>query len=195
MLNHCDMTDKQLARAGADGDRAAFDEIMNRYLRRITTYAAARTNNIHDAEDIAQETFLRLLRYIGTFDDKYPFHTWLYTIAYRVTVSYYRQKRTVNLSDEAVSGLTSDHDELLDNDWIWDAARKIGSEYFTVLWLYYKEDMSTAQIAKVMNRTHVWVRVSLHRGRKKLTSMLAGGKAEAAGRKWCTEKQIRIERI
>ncbi|WP_186804870.1 RNA polymerase sigma factor [Limihaloglobus sulfuriphilus] len=189
------MTDKQLARAAANGDRAAFDEIMNRYLRRITMYAAARTNNIHDAEDIAQDTFLRLLQYIDTFDDKYPFHTWLFTIAYRVTISNYSKKRTVSLADVSVSDLISNQDESPDNDWIWGAARKIGNESFTVLWLYYKEEMSTAQIAKVMNRTHVWVRVSLHRSRNKLATILKNAKADNSGQKWCVKKKVSVERI
>ena len=94
--------DEELARLAAEGDHGAFDEIVRRYCRPLAQFIMKRTGVFQDAEDVVQETFLRFYQNIRSFDSRYPLKNWLYTIAYRVSISAYRRKRPVMLSQETI---------------------------------------------------------------------------------------------
>jgi RNA polymerase sigma-70 factor (ECF subfamily) len=98
---------------------------------------------------------------------------WLFTIAYRLIVSDYRKKRPKLISDEAVAQLPAKQTGLQENQWLWQAARELGPQAFTALWLRYKQQMSTNEIAYVMNKTKIMVRVLLHRSRIRLAEKIA----------------------
>ena len=70
--------DGELARLAADGDAAAFDEIYSRHRRFVYSLAVRMTGNQADAEDLTQESFVSVLRRIGSFRGEASFTTWLY---------------------------------------------------------------------------------------------------------------------
>jgi len=185
MGNHFQqMTNEELTEATADGKQAAFDEIVRRYCRGLTNFVACRTGTLEDAEDIVQETFLRAYQNIDTFEKLYSLKNWLFTIAYRLIVSGYRKKRPRQLSSEAVRQLSDGEAKSEDYEWVWQAVRKMGDEPFTVLWLYYKVDMTTSEIARVMNKSKVMVRVLLHRSRKRLAERISNQTETAEKTNW-----------
>ncbi|MHC4152872.1 MAG: RNA polymerase sigma factor [Planctomycetota bacterium] len=167
------MTDTQLARSVDCGDQAAFDEIVRRYCRPLTLFAVGRIGSVHDAEDIIQETFLRAYQNMDSFNTLYSLKNWLFTIAYRLIVSDYRKKRPKLLSDEAVAQLPAKQPGLQENQWLWQVTQKLGPQAFTALWLRYKQQMSTSEIAQIMNKTKIMVRVLLHRSRIRLAEHIA----------------------
>ncbi len=167
------MCDQELARTAAGGDRAAFDEIVRRYCQPLTLFAAGKTATLQDAEDIVQETFLRAYKYIHSFNSKYSLKNWLFTIAYRLIVSGYRKKRPQQLSDKAAVQLAAAEPNPQENQWVWEAAREMGIEAFTALWLRYKQDMTISEIAQVMKKTKISFRVLLHRSRIRLAKKIA----------------------
>ncbi|HEV2827418.1 MAG TPA: sigma-70 family RNA polymerase sigma factor, partial [Pyrinomonadaceae bacterium] len=69
--------DKELARLAADGDAAAFDEIYNRHRRFVYSLAVRMTGNQADAEDLTQESFVTVLRRVGSFRGEALFTSWL----------------------------------------------------------------------------------------------------------------------
>lgn len=79
-----DSEDRILAARVQDGDRAAFESLVQRYLRPIHAVAASFLSEQADVEDVAQETFLRALDRIRTYDPDRPFAPWLYQIARNV---------------------------------------------------------------------------------------------------------------
>jgi RNA polymerase sigma-70 factor (ECF subfamily) len=174
--NFQQMTDTQLARSVDCGDLAAFDEIVRRYCRPLTLFAVGRTGSVHDAEDIIQETFLRAYQNMDSFNTLYSLKNWLFTIAYRLIVSDYRKKRPKLISDETVTQIPAKQPGLQENQWLWQAARQLGPQAFTALWLRYKQQMSTSEIAQVMNKTKIMVRVLLHRSRIRLAEQIADQK-------------------
>jgi len=188
------MTDKELAQATACGGRGAFDEIVQRYCQQLTMFAVAKTANLEDAEDIVQETFLKAYQNIKSFDSKYSLKNWLLTITYRLIVSGYRKKRPQRLSDEAVVQLAVDEPNPQKNQWIWGAAGKMGVEAFTALWLRYKQDMSISEIAKVMKKTEIGVRVLLHRSRVRLAKQIADRPEIAKQSRWMGNRTVSLER-
>ena len=173
MNNHQQKCDEELVRAVVGGQRHAFDEIVLRYCQPLTLFAVAKTRTLQDAEDIVQETFLRAYKFIHTFKSKYSLKNWLFTIAYRLVVSEHRKKRPQPLSDKAAVQLEAAEPNPQKNQWLWDAAQKMGAEAFTALWLRYKEDMTISEIAQVMKKTKVSIRVLLHRSRMRLAKKIA----------------------
>ena len=86
-------TDEELAREARAGSRRSFEELARRYKRRLFVYLRPRVGSDQDAEDMVQETFLKLYRNIGGYDPAYRFSTWLYTSANRLAIDAYRKKR------------------------------------------------------------------------------------------------------
>jgi RNA polymerase sigma-70 factor (ECF subfamily) len=82
--------DLALVRAAAGGDEDAFAELVRRHQRRVFNLARALTGNEDEAEDLAQETFIRAFRGLARFRGDSAFTTWLY----RITVNVFRSGRS-----------------------------------------------------------------------------------------------------
>lgn len=74
------MTDGALVRRTLDGDARAFTELVDRHAAACLRYAARMLGDKSDAEDVAQETFLRAFKALDSYDDRLPFRTWLFSI-------------------------------------------------------------------------------------------------------------------
>ncbi|AQQ09138.1 Sigma-W factor [Sedimentisphaera cyanobacteriorum] len=164
--------DSTLARFASNGNRAAFDELAARFTGQLLIFASSKTNNYHDAEDIVQETMMKAYKNIENFNCKSSFKTWIFTIAYRTLVSNARKMRPALLNEESQQNLEIIEENDEDFGWVWEIARKLGQESFTVLWLKYKQEMSISQIAKVIGKTNAAARVMLYRSRKKMAKKL-----------------------
>jgi RNA polymerase sigma-70 factor (ECF subfamily) len=170
-------TDEELAREARAGSRRSFEELVNRYKRRLFAYLQPRLGSDEDAEDAVQDTFLKLYRNIGSYDPRYRFSTWLYTSAHRLAIDAFRKgtaartrlasEKAGDIPDPAAGGEPGSGGSRL-----WDAARALGPDRFRVLWLRYGEDMTIEEIAAVIGRTRLAVRVLLHRARTSLAGKL-----------------------
>ena len=190
------MTDNELARAAAgesDG-RAAFAEIIRRFNQPLAAFAVSKTANVQDAEDIVQETFLRAYQKIASFNSDYALKNWLYTIAYRLIISAYRKKRPQSLSEKATEQLAAAQPPIQDHQWLWQAVRQMSSEAFTVLWLRYQEDMTTSEIAQVMKKSKIMIRVLLHRSRVRLAKKLVNQPEIVEQSQWLRGRAAYLER-
>lgn len=78
------MDDAELVNAAAAGDRDAFDELVRRHQGPIVNLARAMTGGAADAEDLAQETFIRAWKSLGQFRRESTFRTWLHAVALNV---------------------------------------------------------------------------------------------------------------
>jgi RNA polymerase sigma-70 factor (ECF subfamily) len=175
-------TDEELAREARAGSRRSFEELAVRYRRRLFVYLRPRLGSDQDAEDMVQETLLKLYRNIGSYDPAFRFSTWLYTSATRLAISSFRKKRsaggTVRLEDvpevpdpKARTAAATEAAEL------WDAARTLGGSQFRALWLRYGEDLAVEEIARAMGKSRLAVRLLLHRARLNLMKKAGPGPA------------------
>jgi RNA polymerase sigma-70 factor (ECF subfamily) len=166
-------TDEELAREARAGSRPSFAELALRYKRRLFVYLRPRLGSDQDAEDMVQETFLKIFRNIESYDPAYRFSTWLYTSAHRLAISSYRKKKI------AAVALHPEHDGVLADPKtgksgamasteLWDAARTLGGSQFQGLWLRYGEDMDIEEIAAALGKSRLAVRLLLHRARTNL---------------------------
>jgi RNA polymerase sigma-70 factor (ECF subfamily) len=179
-------TDEELAREARAGSRRSFEELALRYKRRLFAYFRPRLGSDQDAEDLVQETFLKLYRNIHNYDPAHRFSTWLYTSANRLAISSYRRKRTAagRLGAEVAdvpAGLAVQAAGETRSAGLWDAAGTLGGNQYRVLWLRYGEDLSIEEIAASIGKSRLAVRLLLHRARTNLMKRVgpAPGRAEA----------------
>ena len=102
-----ELGDAALVERHVAGDSAAFDELCRRYRPRLTAMLRARTGDRHLAEDLAQETLVRVLRAVNTFDTRRPLWPWLRVIAMRLVVDHARSpyRRAVPAAPEKLIGM------------------------------------------------------------------------------------------
>jgi len=176
------LSDEQLVEASLAGTAAAFDELVGRYQERLLRFLLTRSSCRADAEDAIQDTFINAYRFLASFDPRWRFSTWIYRIALR---NLARQRRPEWLeSDEALAGNDDPLQDCIDrsereNVWI-TARRLLSDEAYSAMWLRYVEDMSVKEIAKALDKSLSWTKVTLLRGRRRLTAELAAdGQASA----------------
>jgi RNA polymerase sigma-70 factor, ECF subfamily len=177
------------AQGGDEAGIAAFSELVERFSGRLHSFLLRRLPPA-DAEDLTQEAFIRAWQRIGTYNPRYRFSTWLFTIATRLAISHGRVDRrgrerefdsAGNSSQAGIDSTRRDsrrdpgasasqREERLR---IWETVAEIlGDEQHTAIWLRYVEEMSIAEIARVMGRTPVGVRVMLFRARNLLAQRM-----------------------
>jgi RNA polymerase sigma-70 factor (ECF subfamily) len=136
-------------------------------------------NNMQDAEDVVQDSFVKAYHNLHTFKAESKFSTWLYSIVYntaKTTVSktiQYMDYDQINESD-----LSSDFDPMRiieeneKKELINTALQKMPSDESVILTLFYLEDNSLKDISKILGLTESNVKVKLHRARKRLQGIL-----------------------
>jgi RNA polymerase sigma-70 factor (ECF subfamily) len=179
-------TDEELAREARAGSRRSFEELALRYKRRLFVYFRPRLGSDQDAEDLVQETFLKLYRNIRNYDPAHRFSTWLYTSASRLAISSYRKKGTAagrlgpEVAEDSADFAVHTAGETRSRG-LWDAAGTLGGNQYRVLWLRYGEDLTIEEIAASIGKSRLAVRLLLHRARTNLMKLVgpAPGLAEA----------------
>ncbi|MEE9129473.1 MAG: sigma-70 family RNA polymerase sigma factor [Phycisphaerales bacterium] len=149
--------------------------MVTRYEHRLFNFVLRRVSCAADAEDIVQEAFLRAWQSIDRYDPTWEFSTWLYTIARRLAANQHGASRRLTLRADPTANTASvqsaDPAEIVARNEqhgnLWPTAQRILTEdQRTALWLRYGESMSVQDIANVLGKTRVSVRVILFRARK-----------------------------
>lgn len=163
-----------------DGDDNAFVAIIRDYKDGLILYLDSFTNNIYTAEDLMEDTFVKIVTKKPTFRRNSSFKTWLYAIAGNVARDWLRKnRRTVTIPIEDVpQDLMAEED--LERQYLREesriatrrALRKIRSEYAQVLYLVYFEDFTNEQAAKVMKKSKRQVENLIYRAKQSLKSEL-----------------------
>jgi len=176
------LTDEQLVEATLDGSDAAFSDLVERYQDRLLRFLMTRAASRADAEDAIQDTFISAYRYLDSFDSRWRFSTWIYRIAIRNAA---RQRRP-EWHDSDVE-LVGDDDPLAaciahsEHENVWVAAKRVlNNDAYDAMWLRYVEDLSVKEISSALDRSPSWTKVTLMRGRRRLSTELAAAPDSAA---------------
>jgi RNA polymerase sigma-70 factor (ECF subfamily) len=169
--------DATLARRAAGGCVASFSELARRYQVPVVQYVRhlAGRGGV-DADDVAQDAFLRAWRYVADYDPRFAFSTWLFTIARRTWLNQLRATRRRRTRETAVFGGETSGGEATAvaiaterATRLWQVARaELSEREFTSLWLRYVEDKPVAEIALVLDKPVATVTVILFRARRRL---------------------------
>jgi RNA polymerase sigma factor (sigma-70 family) len=164
------------------GDTQAYALLVECYKDLIFTICFRITKNAEDAEECAQDTFLKAFRNIQSFRQEAKFSTWLFRIAYNTAISKQRKvkvdhvstdERTVqNVSfddtDSGLSNLGGDQRKFF----IQKAISELSGEDANLIHLYYYNELSLAEIQEVTQIEVSNIKVKLHRARKKMQGIL-----------------------
>lgn len=185
----CEMpiSDEELACRAQQGCADSLDQLLRRFQTPVLHFLRRRGSFV-DAEDLTQETFLRVYENLHRYNSRWAFSTWLFTIARRTSINHYRRRGLATDSkavEASLSAAPAPLDVMVadeDRSRLWDtAAAVLSEEQTTALWLHYVEGMSAGAIAKVLDRSWASVKVMLYRARKRLLPMLAEFDGGSAG--------------
>ena len=175
-------TDNELASLAAEGDAAAFEEIHRRYRRLVYAVALRMTGNTADAEDLTQESFLSLLRRIGSFRGETAFAFWLYRLAINQVLMHFRRRRS-RPEDQTRDGeipepginsaRPSDAFPVMDRIAIERAVNALPPGYRAAFILHDVEGYEHGEIACMTHRKAGTSKTQLHRARASLREMLS----------------------
>ncbi len=176
------LSDEELASKVATGSRSSFEELVSRYSSRLFYFLRYRFETDQDIEDLIQETFLKAFRNIDRFNPERKFSTWLYTIAIRQAISRFRSEKKKSTSLSPSPSPPDPQDIVIQKEEsqnIWRLASKLGERQYEALWLHYGEDMPIKDMAEILNKKPITVRVLLHRARlnlaKKINQPISSG--------------------
>lgn len=162
-----------------NGEPNYFSFIVEKYQDIVFSIALKVLKNREDAEEMAQESFIKVYKSLHTFKGTAKFSTWLYRITYNNCISEVRKKKRYFVSTDDVE-ISHDVEELnLDGipeenraKYIKVALEKLPEDEYTLILLYYFEDQSIDEISKVTKLSASNAKVKLHRARKKLYTIL-----------------------
>lgn len=144
----------------------------------VLRLALARTRNAADAQDVAQDVFIKLLRSTTRFHDDDHLHAWLLRATHDSCVDLHRQawrRRVETREDMAVVTDRETWDPTIEevvNHPVWTAMERLPDKLRCALHLHYVEGYGIAEVADILGCTEAAARTRLHRGRKKLTAEL-----------------------
>ena len=165
-------TDETLATRVCHGEREAFAALVDRYKTRIFHTALRLLRNREDAEEAAQDTFVRAYRGLPHFRAEASFSTWIYKICYNVCLNYLARKKIKKpLSEEELLNLpdADTPDRLFENrefeELLSLALADLPVVYRSVLVLYHAQHLSYQEIAEITGQPMNSVKTHLFRGR------------------------------
>lgn len=159
---------EELAVRARDGSRDSFDELVVRYRPRLVAFLAGRLADAADAEDVAQETFVRVYDHLDRYDPTRPFATWLFAIGKNVAANH-AIARTRRDAHELDSRPIDDAPDAPTPSDLWRrAAAVLRPDAYRVLWLCYAQGLTVREIADELGRSQVAIKVMLFRARRRL---------------------------
>ena len=139
-----------------------FDRIVNSYADMLLRICMHYTNNISDAEDAVQETFLKYIQKAPEFKNAEHEKAWLLKVASNNCKDMLRSRKTHSLKTQIDEGLTCDALE----DSLTDILAEVPEKFRIVLILHYVEDYRVNEIAQIIGKTPSAVKMRLQKGRK-----------------------------
>lgn len=170
------------AAAAAKGDHEAFGRLYDKYAQRLFKFIVWRVGSKEEAQDLTANVFLKTWQYIS--NERRPienFQALMYRIAANAVVDYHRQKgkeRLIENIDQWRNLIDHRADAESDlqkkDDWqrVAGLLDKLSSSEKELLLMRFVEDLSFAEIAKILDKSQVAVRVALHRAIKSLKAKL-----------------------
>jgi RNA polymerase sigma-70 factor, ECF subfamily len=166
------------------GDQASFAQLVERYKTPVYNLAYRMLGNGEDAEDAAQETFLRAYSQLRSYDSSRKFSSWILSITAHHCIDQLRRRRFAWLPIDAIDGF----------DWLWSDTKQPDEEvidgedrdevrrmlltlppkYRLVIVLRYWYDLSYQEIARVTKMSEAAIKTRLHRARDMLADQMRG---------------------
>lgn len=158
---------------GSEARRQRFSALAREYYEPVYCFIARQVSSQADAADLTQQVFIKGFQSFDRFDLDRAFAPWIYTIARRTLVDFFRSsKPSAELVDEAIADPQSNPRQATIRkdgaDTIWRFASELKPQYQQVLLLHYKENFSMQEVARIMGVTKTHAKVLVFRARAAL---------------------------
>jgi len=161
------------------GDEDAIERLVQQYQAGVFRLALSVLVDPLEANEAAQDTFIAALRALGNYQDKSTFKAWLYTIALNTSRSRLRKRKAAQRLRNTLQALfkiqaqktPTAEDAVIQNEKeaaLWSAMEKLGEKHRIPIVLRYFQDLSTAEIAEILQINEGTVFSRLHNGRERL---------------------------
>lgn len=165
-----------------NGNINSFAGLVDRHKDRVFNLAFRITGNREEAEEVAQDAFLKAYRSLESFRMNSLFSTWLYKIVYNTAISFIRTRKKTALSlDEFPAGIKDFEYENPDeikaeqeyrNYLVNFAMQKLSEEERAVISLYYYEELSSEEISVITGTSRNNIKVRLFRARQRMAEII-----------------------
>ncbi|HEY8896606.1 MAG TPA: sigma-70 family RNA polymerase sigma factor [Niastella sp.] len=161
------------------GEQALFAQLVKRYQNYVFTIALRYTPNREDAEEIAQDVFVKAYRSLADFRGESKFSTWLYTIVTTTCITFLRRKKlpvhsldneqVFEAADNQNSGFKANQVEQKSKvQAIQEAIRLLSIDDARIITLFYQAEQSLEEIGRILSIDPNTAKVKLHRARQRL---------------------------
>lgn len=168
------------------GNSGAFKYLVERHKDMVFTLVLRITRNREDAEEIAQDAFVKAFQSISSFKGESKFSTWLYKIAYNLSISHTRKKNydIVDIDENLISDykIFETYNEFIKledsekNNILNDAINLLNEDERLIITLFYIKEYSVQEIEEITSLSKSNIKIKLFRSRKKLFSILSNKK-------------------
>lgn len=180
---HTDLSDMDLISQVLQGHSQAYASLVQRYQNFIFTIVLRYVKSREDAEEVAQDVFVKAYRALADFKGTSKFSTWLYTIATTTSITFLRKKKldvqsldnehVFETADHIDSGLSANRIEQKSKAaMLHQAIQLLNADDAQVITLFYKGEQTLEEIAKICGKEPNAVKVQLHRARTRLKEKL-----------------------
>jgi len=177
------LTDIELIKRTLSGDQQAYALLVKNYQRYVFTLALRFTKSREDAEEVAQDSFIKVYKSLGSFKQESKFSTWLYTVVYTTAMTSLRKRdiNTVALDDEDNFIQVENSNSATDVNsaenrsrsfYLNQAISQLSADDAAVLTLFYHAEQSLEEIALIMGIETNGVKIKLFRARRRLKETL-----------------------
>lgn len=171
--------DKEIISRVLQGEQNAYAELVNRYQSYVFTLTIRMIKSREDAEEVAQDVFIKAYRSLADFRGESKFSTWLYTITNTTCITFLRKKKldTHSLDNEKVFEVADSHDSGFRANIVEQKSRVnmvnaaislLSPDDAEIITLFYKAEQNLEEIGRILGLEPNTVKVRLHRARTRL---------------------------
>jgi len=176
---HTEPVDTDIIAQVLGGERNAYALLVERYQNFVFTIVLRYIKSREDAEEVAQDVFVKAYRSLADFKGTAKFSTWLYTVTTTTCITFLRKKklevqsldneRVFEAADSVDSGMRANQIEQKSRvNMVNEAIRMLGADDAQIITLFYKGEQTLDEIAQILGKETNAVKVQLHRARGRL---------------------------
>lgn len=179
---HQNLQDTDIIGLVLKGEQKPFSILVDRYQHFVFTIAMRFADNREEAEEIAQDVFVKAYRSLAGFNGKSKFSTWLYAITHHTCLSHLRKRKAATVSvdaNPAINAFLSANERASDKSdvnstriFLNDAIGQLDSQDAEIITLFYQGEQSLEEIAIITGQATNNVKVRLFRARQRLKNIL-----------------------
>lgn len=183
------LNDNEIISKVLNGDHQAYAGLVNRYQNYVFTLTLRMVKSREDAEEVAQDVFIKAYKYLADFKGASKFSTWLYTIVNNTSISFLRKKKLniQSLDNEQVFEIADNQDSGMRANMIEqksklamvnEAIGLLNPDDAQIITLFYKAEQSLEETAQILGIEVNTAKVRLHRARTRLKEKMETNFAE-----------------